>query len=288
MEWPKKSTRWIIKRTLFISIPFTWDLLNIKRQIKQRSFEYDQVVIGGPAVYLMPDFFNDINFVSVGFNMPGVLQRINPLATRTTIGCIRQCAYCGVPIFDGRFKELKEWPNLPIICDNNLLAASQPHFDRVINRLKKHNGVDFNQGLDTRLLTDYHAMRIAEINGIAKRGVRLALDNMAHCDTWNVAFERLRSAGIAKRKISTYALVGFDSGPLEAWARCEWIEEHGTRVLPMWFHELNQLEKNIVTEHQGNLGWDDLERKRIMRWYYQHNQEYGKSKHKKPEVQVEG
>ncbi len=91
------------------------------------------------------------------------------------------------------------------------------------------------------------------------------------CSHYGVeAFEKLRRAGIAKRNIRSYALVGFDSDPGECWRRCEWVERQKIKVLPMWFHPLDALEKNVVTEKQQKLGWDDFERRRIMQWYYQH------------------
>ena len=269
-HWPKKETVWTEGRTIYVSIPFTWDLPDVKSMLQQRSFWWDRAVVGGPAVKLMPDFFVGMGHVSVGGDLPGVLQRINPMATRTTTGCVRKCTFCGVYQFEGDFKELDNWPDLPLICDNNLLAASTEHFNRVINRLKKHSGIDFNQGMDARLLTDYHARRITELKGLKKRGVRLALDSMSFTDHWASAFDRLRSAGIAKRNISSYALIGFDSDSSEAWARCKWIEKHGARVLPMWFHGLDQLQKNIVTPEQEKLGWNDYERRKIMQWFYQH------------------
>lgn len=269
-EWPKKPTEWIEKRTLYISIPFTWNIPDVTARLQQRSMFWDRVVVGGPAVYLMPEFFDNMKHVEIGYNHSGVLQKVNPLATRTTVGCIRKCKFCGVKKFEPKFKELDDWPDLPIICDNNLLASSQYHFSRVVDRLKKHQGVDFNQGLDARLLTDYHAKRFAEVKGIVKRGLRLALDSRGHFSPWMAAYERLRTAGIAKRKISTYVLIAFNSDPSDAWARCELVEKQGVRALPMWFHPLDTLNKNTVTEAQKNLGWNDFERRKIMQWFYQH------------------
>ena len=276
--WPKGPTQWIDSRTLYISIPFTWNLPSVKSQISQSSFFWDKVVVGGPAVALIPDFFNDLEFVSVGSQgLPDVLQRINPLATKTTIGCPRRCAFCAVPYTEPAFQELDDWPDLPILIDNNLLASSQKHFDKVIDRLVKLGWADFNQGLDARLLTWYHAKRLSEIK---KPLVRLALDScsMRQREAWTVALKMLLSAGIAKTNIRSYALIGFDSGPFEAWDRCQWIEGHGVKVLPMWFHPLDAMDHNRVTEDQEVLGWTDLERKRIMQWYFQHNEKkYGGS-----------
>lgn len=269
-KWPKRPTIWVVDRVLHVSIQFTWDLPIVQLMLRQRAFDWERAIVGGPAVKLMPDYFSGMRDVGLGDDIPGVLQIINPMATRTTAGCIRACEFCGVPLFDGRFREMEDWPDLPVICDNNLLAASIEHFDRVINRLRKHDGVDFNQGLDARLLNNHHAKRLAELKGLKNHGIRLALDSMASADVWAIALERLRSAGIAKRKISSYAIVGFNSGPSEAWSRCGWIESRGVRVLPMWFHRLDQLQKNIVTAEQKSLGWNDYERRLIMQWFYQH------------------
>ena len=120
--------------------------------------------------------------------------------------------------------------------------------------------------------------RIAEIK---KPMVRLSLDSWGSVKSWESAFEKLRVAGLPKRAIRSYALIGFDSGPAEAWERCQWIESHGIKVLPMWFHPLNAMERNKITEDQQDLRWTDLERKRIMQWYYQHNEKYGKSKYRR-------
>lgn len=267
IDWHKKSLIWVKDRVFYASIPFTWCLPDIRSRLEQRGLFWDSAIVGGPAVYLMPDYFADIEYVSVGYSMPGILQKMNPLATRTTTGCIRNCSFCGVRKLEGDFKELNDWQDLPVICDNNLLAASQPHFDRVINRLKKWQWADFNQGLDSRLLTDYHAQRLAEIK---KPMIRLALDNMAYSEAWVEAFEKLRRAGIAKSKIRSYALIGFDSDPAEAWQRCEWIEKFGIKVLPMWFNHLRQLERNRLTNQQKELSWSIYERRKIMDWFYWH------------------
>lgn len=263
MKWPKAPTIWIENRTLYASIPFTWDLPKMRNRLMQRSIEWDTAIVGGPGVYLMPSFFDGMDHVSIGYDFPGVLQRVNPMATRTTTGCVRRCPFCAVRTIEGRFKELDDWPNLPILADNNLLAAGREHFDRVIDRLKQWGWADFNQGLDARLLSSYHAHRIAEIK---KPIVRLALDSINYAEQWGVAFDVLREAGITLKSIRSYALIGFDSDPSEAWQRCEWIEKHGIKVLPMWFHALDQLEKNIVTDAQAELGWNDYERRRIMQW----------------------
>lgn len=268
--WPKGPTYWIEGRTLNVSIPFTWNLPTVKGELSQKCFDWDTAIVGGPAVELIPGYFDGMDHVTEGHESPGVLQRINPEATRTTTGCNRKCKFCGIgtgKIEPGGLVELDDWPDLPVVCDNNILAASQAHFDKVVDRLKRHGWADFNQGIDARLLTDYHAERLKEIG---RPIIRLALDGMGYADKWENAFATLRRAGFPLNLIRSYALVGFNSGPDEAWERCRWIEEHKIKALPMWFHALDATQENQVTKDQKRLGWTDYERRRIMQWYYQH------------------
>lgn len=272
-----KGSSW--SRTLFISVPFTWDMRSVRSLLRNRSFLWDKAVIGGPGAYLClhyyPDFLSGIPNVEVGEYFPGVLQRVNPDATRTTYGCVRHCGFCGIgqgiiePGAFWSFWPLFDWRDLPVLVDNNILAAPREHFDRVIDRLKQWGWCDFNQGLDARLLTPYHAGRIAEI---AHPIVRLALDSQLAMTEWGLAYAELRRAGIRQHDIRSYALIGYDSDPAEAWQRCEWIESVGVKALPMWYHPLNSLKHNAITDEQALLGWNDYERRRIMQYYYQHKE----------------
>lgn len=270
--WPKAPTYWIEERVLSVSIPFTWNLPMVKGELSQRNFMWDTAIVGGPAVELIPGYFDGMDHVMEGHESPGVLQRINPEATRTTTGCNRHCNFCAIgtgKVEPGGVREMNDWPDLPILCDNNILAASEAHFDKVIERLKGHGWADFNQGIDARLLTEHHAKRLREIG---RPIIRLALDGMGYSDQWEKAFDTLRAAGFPLNLIRSYALIGFNSSPDEAWERCKWIEGHKIIALPMWFHSLDCMEANQVTEDQEKLGWNDYERRRIMQWFYQHKE----------------
>jgi hypothetical protein len=267
-DWPKDITMWTKDRTLYLSIPFTWLLPKAIGLAAQRSMWWDRVVVGGPAIALMPEYLSSVD-VEIGQSYPGILQRVNWQATKTTEGCPNSCPFCAVPRIEGQFRELDDWPDLPVLVDNNLLAASQAHLDRVFDKLERWGWADFNQGLDARRLDEYHAERLARIG---KPVIRLALDHPGMKDEWTAAYNLLRKYKIPKAAIRSYALVGFRSDPAEAWKRCQWIEGHGVKVLPMWFHELDALQSNAVTDRQRELGWDDYERRRIMQWFYQHKE----------------
>jgi len=262
---------------LCISVVFTWHLPVARNYAN--AMRHRRVRIGGPAVKLaeqkLPGFFLGCHGELDG-DIPGVLQRFNPQATRTSVGCIRRCTFCSVPLVEGSDTQrdfgrpqvtLADWPDLPVIADNNLLANPPQHIDRVCDRLEKHTWSDFNQGTDARLVTEHVAERFARLKNPC---IRLALDSMSYVEAWDRAVERLLRAGVRKRFIRSYALVGFGNSPDEAWDTCRHVEANKIKVLPMWFHELTALERNIVTERQRELGWNDFERRRIMQWFYQH------------------
>jgi len=267
-NWPKDITVWHEGDTGYMSVPFTWLLPKARHAIRQRTFFASRWVVGGPAVQLMPDYLADTD-AEVGGDMPGVLQRVNPYATRTTTGCPNRCQFCGIGrrLIEGDFCELPDWPDGPILCDNNLLAASREHFERVIDRLRPWGWCDFNQGLDARLLTPWHAARIATLR---RPMVRLALDSDSEREVWARAVDYLLTAGIAKRNIRTYVLCGFRGSPEENWLRCEFVQSFKIRALPMWFHPLDALEYGAVTEGQQQAGWTKQKQRQLMQWYYKH------------------
>ena len=155
--WNKKFVEHIKNDIARLSIAFTWDLPEAYSRIIWLRTEGYHVIVGGPAVMLMPEYLSDV--AEIGTDWPDAVSRHNPNATFTSRGCIRKCSFCAVWRTEGKLQELDDWPTRPIVCDNNLLACSKKHFDSVIDRLKPLSGIDFNQGLDARLLTDYHADR---------------------------------------------------------------------------------------------------------------------------------
>ena len=238
--------------------------------MKKPNLLWKKAIVCGPAMFLIPDYFDDLDQVEIQpyYN---ILQKINPMATRTTIGCPRSCGHCAVPKIEGKFRELKDWPNLPILCDSNLTYTSEGHFEKVMDRLlAKWDWVDFNQGLDHHYLKEHHTDRIGEIKSRAI--ARLSLDHSREKESWEQAYHQLRYAGVTKKNIRTYVLIGYDSDPADAWDRCDYIERFKIHPYPMWYHALDQLEYNIVTKDQEALGWDDYERRRIMQWFYHHKE----------------
>jgi hypothetical protein len=267
MSWPKGPYYWQDGETLYCSIPFTWNLQGVYDRLALRDLFWNTAVVGGPAVELQPSFFDDLPNVTIAHASAGILQRINPQATRTSVGCPNRCGFCAVPTIEGCFRELSEWPDLPIICDNNLLRSSIAHLDKVFDRLEKHTGVDFNQGLDYRLVTDYHIERLSRLKSPT---IRLACDSNKDIQPWLDTVERMIAGGVRKSWLSSYALIGWKDSPQDAWERCEAIAATVRLAYPMWFHELDASEANKVTQKQIDHGWTQTDMRAIMGYYYKH------------------
>lgn len=210
---------------------------------------------GGPAVSLMPDYLAEV--AEIGGKVDA-LKHHNPDATFTSRGCIRECAFCAVPKIEGDLVELEEWEPKSIICDNNLLACSKDHFDKVIDSLKGLRGIDF-QGIDARLLKYYHAARFSELDCLLHIGWDdVRLEEQVLTAIWN-----LLSVGIPVRRIRVYVLIGYNDTPEDALYRLQALKDKGIWPNPQRYNPLDTLKRDSYI----GPNWTDRELKRYMRYW---------------------
>jgi hypothetical protein len=205
----------------------------------------------------MPDYLADVATV----NQPCPVEPLlfhNPLATFTTRGCPNHCGFCAVPKLEPGYRELPDFRPAPFVCDNNLLAASQAHFDRVIDRLKAMPFVDFNQGLEARLLKPHHARRLAELRQVK---IRFAFDHISNETAVADAITLCRAHGL--KDFGVYVLIGFRDTPDDAMYRLDKVREWGIRPNPMRFQPLDALTKNQYLAP----GWTEKQIGRVVRYY---------------------
>ena len=255
--WKNGFVEWEEDNTAYLSVVFSWQLPPAyQRAVWYKSLGY-RVRAGGPAVAFNPDYLADV--AEIGGDYADAVAKHNPKATFTQRGCIRKCSFCIVPKIE-MMGELADWPARPIVCDNNFLACSDAHFNRTIDRLKLLKQVDFNQGLDARLLTKKRAGRLAELD---MKVVRLAWDNTGMEHDYLRAVQLLTDAGFPKKLLRTYVLIGFMDTQEDALYRLETIRDLGIWPNPMRYQPLDSLRKNsYVGPH-----WTDSELKRFMRYW---------------------
>ncbi|MDR0744623.1 MAG: hypothetical protein LBE97_01565, partial [Holosporales bacterium] len=107
-------------------------------------------------------------------------------------------------------------------------------------RLTRH--IDFNQGVDARLITPENMKKLAEIN---IRPLRIAFDNWRSHKVYEYAVECAVKAGI--KHLSNYMLYNFNDEPKELWQRlnlnlelCEKFQDQGVSIysFPMKYHPI--------------------------------------------------
>jgi len=133
----------------------------------------------------------------------------------TTRGCIRNCKFCIVPEKEGMIKEhaeveefLNTKSNVVVLLDNNFLALPS-HIKKLQKYINKSWRMDFNQGLDARLINKENAKLLARIK--YKEMIRFAWDNIKDETEIIKGLKLVIKAGIRPRNITVYVLIGFDT-----------------------------------------------------------------------------
>jgi hypothetical protein len=180
----------------------------------------------------------------------------NPCATFTTRGCPNVCPFCAVPVIEGDLREIKDFRPAPVVCDNNLLAASKAHIRRVVDREKQFRFVDFNQGLDCDLFTAEFADWLGEL----KCKVRFAFDDWNRVGVLKTAIDLCRKR--TTNDIGVYCLIGYKDTPQDAISKLELARSWGIRPTPMRYQTLNAAYKN-----EPLIGWNEFEMRRIVKYY---------------------
>ena len=130
-------------------------------------------------------------------------------------GCIRKCPWCVVPKKEGTIRhytsieiaasgsDLSMRKNV-VLMDNNFLANDLEYIEDQIERSRRLNlRLDFNQGLDARLVNEQTARLLNRVNWI--RYVRFSCDTPGIVNHVRNAVRFMREAGY-KREIMIYFL----------------------------------------------------------------------------------
>lgn len=169
----------------------------------------------------------------------------------TTRGCVRNCKFCFVPKSEGYIQAVGDiydiWDGSSktiTLLDNNILALPE-HFAKICSQcIGEGITVDFNQGLDLRLIT----RELGEILARVKtKDIRFAFDHPELERVVRKKIAMLRDInGRGRKGFFFYVLVGFDTTFEEDLHRVEVLKELGCRPYVMR-HENTPKEKRYIT-----------------------------------------
>ncbi|MDR0874155.1 MAG: radical SAM protein [Prevotellaceae bacterium] len=165
----------------------------------------DEIIKGGTGYKMYNDLFCDD--IEPDYSLYPQFQHAYGFLTR---GCVRNCTWCIVPKKEGDIRPYRNIETVlqdrktAILMDNNVLASEHGlwQLEKIANLKCK---VDFNQGLDSRLVTDEIARLLSKIKWI--RFIRFACDTTPAVEPLLQAIEKLNKYGVKNYRIFVYLLV---------------------------------------------------------------------------------
>lgn len=131
---------------------------------------------------------------------------------------------------------------------------ARPLYQKYFKRLKRMRIIDFNQGVDARLVTDKKMEKLAEIN---IRPLRFAFDHYSMKDTYEKAIRTAAKYNITE--LSNYLLYNFEDEPDDLYHRMRinvaLCDELGVNIysFPMKYHPIDDPEyfdnREYIGEH---------------------------------------
>jgi hypothetical protein len=127
-----------------------------------------------------------------------------------TRGCIRRCEWCLVPEKEGQLKaymDIDEFignKKTAVLMDNNVLASEHgiKQIEKIIDKKIK---IDFNQGLDARLIDNAMAKLLSKVKWL--KPLRMACDSQSMKEPIKKATELLRKNNCTPKNYFIYTLI---------------------------------------------------------------------------------
>lgn len=198
----------------------------------------------------------------------------------TSRGCIRKCAFCGVPKLEGGQRDTESLTAVVraiddlygpkkdlILMDNNVVASAR--FKEIVAEIRDlgfvagaklrrpgeraavQRRVDFNQGVDARILCK-DPMYLRELSSICLRPLRIAFDHLGLKGPYEKAVRFAHEFGLTE--LSNYMLYNFHDTPADLFERMRLNvtlnEELGVRIwsFPMRYQPTNRPDRGHIGE----------------------------------------
>lgn len=168
----------------------------------------ENTVKGGTGYGIMDELPPEIDAMRPDY---GIYPKCDHAIGFLTRGCIRHCPWCIVPKKEGHIRRYSTWQDIKrpdsrdiVFMDNNVLA-SEWGLSQIEDMGGKDVRVDFNQGLDARLITPEVAQMLSRLKWI--RFIRMSADTDAMLNVVLGAIDRLQSCGVKAYRVFVYVLV---------------------------------------------------------------------------------
>ena len=162
------------------------------------------VIKGGTGYKTNKNLPDEIEHIMPDYSLYGIDYSMGFL----TRGCSNHCKWCVVPEKEGEIRahaDIEEFAAHKdvVLLDNNVLASN--YGLRQIEKIAKLGlRIDFNQGLDARLIDGYVAKLLSKVKWITT--LRLACDSQSMIEPVRKAITLLRWYNVAPRRYSVYTL----------------------------------------------------------------------------------
>ena len=231
----------------YASCVFSWNS-------KRGASAPDGAIVGGSGIDLKAELPPEVEHVKPDYTLYDVDYSIG----FTSRGCPRKCPWCIVPDKEG---DIVPWASIYefwerehrkiVLLDNNLLAA--PNWRETLKDLIKEGLlVDFNQGLDIRLVNEENVRHLRQVK---TKQLRFAFDHIAYEHAVRSGIELLLNSGFTPRELSFYVLVGFDSDTEDCIDRMKLLNSYNVDVYPMIYKDPSGREPVLNGLWDGIIFW---------------------------------
>ena len=191
-------------------------MLNYDRVYSSKVFTFTpecvylppDTIKGGTGYGLYNELPDEIDAMPPDYSLYPACKHAIGFLTR---GCIRHCPWCVVPRKEGTIRPYRTWQEIKrpdsrdiVFMDNNVLAC--PHgLEQIQAMIGRDVRVDFNQGLDARLITSDVAKLLARLKWI--RFIRMSCDTDAILPVVLDAIRMFAVEGVKPYRVFVYLLV---------------------------------------------------------------------------------
>ena len=214
-----------------------------RERVLDYASQFDNVQIGGSGFDYNIVLDHDIEHILPDYS----LYNLDYSLGFTSRGCIRNCKFCIVPEKEGFIRDnapisefLHPDHKKVILLDNNFQAS--PKWKDNIKFIQDNDlRVNFNQGLDIRLLNEEFAEALTSIKSynwtFKRKGLYFAFDDLRYEKQVWAGIDLLERIGINLKDVLFYVLIGFNTTEEEDLYRIKSLYERGVHPYVMPYNQ---------------------------------------------------